>query len=86
MVGLALEAGGVKGFTHIATLKLLDMYDVRLNMIAGSSAGAIVGALYAMYGDADKVYEEFSTNVVSFMKDKSLKSSVPMFELVIKKA
>ncbi len=86
LVGLALEAGGVKGFTHIATLKLLDMYDVRLNMIAGSSAGAIVGALYAMYGDADKVYEEFSTNVVSFMKDKSLKSSVPMFELVIKKA
>lgn len=86
MIGLALEAGGVKGFSHIATLKILDAYDVKLDMIAGSSAGAIVGALYAMYGDADKVYEVFSTNVVSFMKDKSLKSSVPIFELVIKKA
>lgn len=28
--------------------------------IAGSSAGAIVGALYSLYGDADQVYDEFS--------------------------
>jgi len=86
LIGLALEAGGVKGFSHIATLKVFEMCNAKVDVIAGSSAGAIVGALYSLYGDADQVYDEFSKNVISFLKGKAIKSSVPMFEFVMRKA
>jgi len=45
--GLALGGGGVKGLAHIALLKLLDEYDIKPTLIAGTSMGAILGALYA---------------------------------------
>lgn len=66
-IGLALAAGGVKGFAHIATLKLLEDYEVKPDIITGSSAGAIVAGLYGLYGDSNKVYEKFSNAVEKFL-------------------
>lgn len=62
-IGLSLAAGGVKGFTHIATLKFLEENDIKIDIITGSSAGAIVAALYALYLDSQIVYEKFSEAV-----------------------
>lgn len=45
--GLALGGGGVKGLAHIALLKKLDALRARPAAIAGTSMGAIIGALYA---------------------------------------
>lgn len=45
--GLALGGGGVKGLAHIALLKQLDAWQVKPSVIAGTSMGAIIGALYA---------------------------------------
>ena len=45
--GLALGGGGVKGLAHIALLKKLDDMDCKPARIAGTSIGAILGALYA---------------------------------------
>lgn len=45
--GLALGGGGVKGLAHIALLKQLDDWNVKPQIIAGTSMGAILGALYA---------------------------------------
>jgi len=45
--GLALGGGGVKGLAHIALLKKLDELGVRPHAIAGTSMGAIIGALYS---------------------------------------
>ncbi|VUD69167.1 putative NTE family protein [Thalassocella blandensis] len=45
--GLALGGGGVKGLAHIALLKQLDEWKIKPTLIAGSSMGAILGALYA---------------------------------------
>jgi len=46
-IGLALGGGGAKGLAHIPILEAFDEAGVRPHMIAGTSIGAIVGAMYA---------------------------------------
>ena len=46
-VGLVLSGGGAKGFAHIGVLKTLDSLGVRIDYIAGTSMGAVIGGLYA---------------------------------------
>lgn len=46
-LGLALSGGGAKGFAHCGALKALEEFGLKPDIIAGTSAGAIVGALYA---------------------------------------
>jgi NTE family protein len=46
-VGLALGSGGARGIAHIAYLEVLDQLGIETSAIAGSSIGALVGALYA---------------------------------------
>ncbi len=46
-VGLALGSGAARGFAHVGILKVLEQYDIPIDMIAGSSMGALVGGFYA---------------------------------------
>lgn len=46
-IGLVLGGGGTKGIAHIPVLKLLDELEFPVDFIAGTSAGGIVGGLYA---------------------------------------
>jgi len=46
-IGLALGGGGAKGLAHIPMLEALDELGLRPYRIAGTSIGAIIGALYA---------------------------------------
>ena len=46
-VGLVLSGGGAKGLAHIGVLKAIEQAGVKIDYIAGTSTGAIVGALYA---------------------------------------
>ena len=46
-VGLVLSGGGAKGFAHIGVLKTLDSLGVRVDYVAGTSMGAVMGGLYA---------------------------------------
>lgn len=50
-VGLALGGGAAKGLAHIGVLEALVAADIPIDMIAGTSMGAIVGAFYAISGD-----------------------------------
>ncbi|MGB0430719.1 MAG: patatin-like phospholipase family protein [Bacteroidia bacterium] len=45
--GLVLSGGGAKGFAHIGVLKALNEKGIYPDVISGTSAGSIVGALYA---------------------------------------
>ncbi|VXC26433.1 patatin-like phospholipase family protein [Maribacter litoralis] len=45
--GLVLSGGGIRGVAHIGAIKALEEHDIFPNHISGTSAGAIVGALYA---------------------------------------
>jgi len=46
-VALVLGGGAARGFAHIAVLELIEEMGIPIDMIAGVSAGAIVGGLYA---------------------------------------
>ena len=46
-VGLVLSGGGAKGLAHIGVLKTLDSLGVRIDYVAGTSMGAVMGGLYA---------------------------------------
>ena len=47
-ITLALGGGGVKGFAHIGVLRVLESEGYHIRGIAGTSAGGLVGALYAI--------------------------------------
>lgn len=46
-VGLALSGGVVRGFAHVGVLGVLDHAGLPIDVIAGASVGAIIGAAYA---------------------------------------
>jgi NTE family protein len=46
-IGLALSGGAARGIAHIAVLEVLEQEGIPIHAIAGTSAGSIVGALYA---------------------------------------
>lgn len=46
-VGLALGGGAARGFAHIGVIKVLEAQGIYPDIIVGTSAGAVVGALYA---------------------------------------
>lgn len=50
-VGLALGAGGAKGLAHIGVLQVLREAEIPIDMLAGASIGAIIGACFAAGSD-----------------------------------
>ena len=47
-VGLALGGGGARGLSHIGVLKVLEREGIPVDIITGTSMGAILGAAYAL--------------------------------------
>ncbi|MEE8341838.1 MAG: patatin-like phospholipase family protein [Candidatus Neomarinimicrobiota bacterium] len=64
-IGLALGGGGARGVAHIGVLKVLHNNGIIPDIIGGTSAGALVGAMYAATQDPDwinKRFKEFLTS------------------------
>ncbi|MDO8208565.1 MAG: patatin-like phospholipase family protein [Gallionella sp.] len=47
VVALALGSGGDRGFAHIGVIKVLEANGIKVDIVLGTSAGSVVGALYA---------------------------------------
>ncbi|MDN5204177.1 patatin-like phospholipase family protein [Fulvivirgaceae bacterium BMA10] len=56
-IGLALSGGGARGIAHLGVLKAFDEHGIKFSAISGTSAGAIVGALYAYGHTPDEILE-----------------------------
>ena len=56
-VGLILSGGGARGFAHIGVLQVLERTDITVDVVAGTSMGAILGAFYAAGYRADTICE-----------------------------
>ena len=54
-VALVLSGGAARGFAHIGVLRVLEREGLRPDLVVGSSAGAIVGAMYASGMTADEI-------------------------------
>ena len=57
-VGLALGGGYARGLAHIGILEVLEREGIPIDMIAGTSIGALVGALYAREKDATLIKKQ----------------------------
>lgn len=55
--GLALGGGSARGLAHIGVLKLLQELDIKISVVAGTSAGSIIGSLFAAGYSADEIAE-----------------------------
>ncbi|MFN4341617.1 MAG: patatin-like phospholipase family protein [Azonexus sp.] len=51
-IGLALGGGAARGFAHIGVIKMLESHGIYPDYVVGTSAGAVVGSLYAAGYDA----------------------------------
>src|SRR5438309_11438823 len=58
-IGLALGGGFARGVAHIGVLKVLEREGIPIDYIAGTSSGAIIGAMYCS-GICAKELEEIS--------------------------
>lgn len=47
LVGLALSSGAAKGFAHVGVIQVLEENGIEVDVVAGASMGAYVGALWA---------------------------------------
>ncbi len=51
-VGIALGGGGARGLAHIGVLQIFEEKNIPIDIIGGTSMGAIVGAMYAQHPDS----------------------------------
>ena len=56
-IGLVLGGGGARGAAHVGVLKVIEQEQIPIDYIAGTSMGAIVGALYASGNSAAEIEE-----------------------------
>ncbi|WP_065260956.1 patatin-like phospholipase family protein [Pseudomonas bananamidigenes] len=61
-VGLVLSGGAARGLAHIGVLKALEEQGIRIDAIAGTSMGAVVGGLYASGYQIDEL-EKMALNI-----------------------
>ena len=56
--GLALSGGGARGLAHIGVLKILEQEKVPIHCLTGTSAGGLVGAIYAAGHSPEEIESE----------------------------
>ncbi|MCA1023388.1 patatin family protein [Halobacillus litoralis] len=90
VVGLALGSGGARGFAHLGVIKVLHDHDIPVDMVAGSSMGALVGSFFAagqsiedMYKLAltfkRKYYLDFTVPKMGFVLGRRIKEYIRLF-------
>lgn len=62
-IGLALGGGGARGACHIGVLKSLERRGIIPDIISGTSAGSMIGAMYASQASAAIVEEKYTEHV-----------------------
>lgn len=84
-VSLVLSGGGARGFAHIGVIRALREAGIPVDVIGGTSMGAVIASAYAMGWDDQKIYNEtkniFVTNsplndytfpIISFFRCRNL--------------
>lgn len=72
-VALVLGGGGARGFAHVGVLKMLDAQGLKPDLIVGTSAGSVAGALYAAG------YNGFDLQQMAFELDRATITDWSMF-------
>jgi NTE family protein len=75
-IGIALGGGGVRGFSHIGVLKVLEEEGIGLDLIVGTSAGALIGGAYASGQSPDEIQAKIDAYLQSPEFDDSKIKSI----------
>ena len=68
-VALVLSGGGAKGYAHLGVLRVLEKEDIKIDYIAGTSIGALVGTLYSIGYSIDEIKKVLDNlNIESFLE------------------
>jgi NTE family protein len=89
-IGLALGAGGARGFAHLGVIKVFKDAGIPIDIIAGSSMGALVASFYGAGIDLDRLYKfslafrrkyflDFTVPKMGFIAGKKVKDFIRMF-------
>jgi len=79
-IGLVLSGGGSKGFAHVPILKALDSLNIPIDFIAGTSFGAITGAMYALgYSGKEIEIMALETDWYEVQNDEPERKFLPFF-------
>ena len=70
-VGLALGGGGVRGLAHIGVIQVLEKEGIKIDLIAGTSAGALIGGAYA----AGMTPREIAAKVEAYLQSSEFEES-----------
>ena len=62
-IGVALGGGAARGMSHLGMLKVLEQHGIVVDMIAGTSAGAMTGIVHSSGLDPDYSAEQFSRDL-----------------------
>jgi NTE family protein len=62
-IGLALGGGAARGMAHLGVLKALERHGIYIDMLSGTSAGAMTGTLYAAGLDPDFIAQRFKNDL-----------------------
>jgi NTE family protein len=62
-IGLALGGGAARGMAHLGVLKTLERHGIYIDMLSGTSAGAMVGTVYAAGFDPEYIAQRFKTEL-----------------------
>ena len=86
-VALALSSGGPRGFAYIGAIEVLQERGYRITSVAGSSAGALVGGIFAAGGlepFKEWLYELDPVQVVSLMDFSPSRNSLVKGDKIIR--
>ena len=68
-VALVLSGGGAKGYAHLGVLRILERENIKIDYIAGTSIGALVGTLYSIGYSIDEIEKVLDNlNIESFLE------------------
>lgn len=78
-LGVVLSGGGSRGMAHLGLLQALKEHDIEPDYIAGASAGALVGALYAAGNHPTQSLELFTNTPLFRWSNTNLNRGKPGF-------
>ncbi len=64
-LGVALSGGGARAMAQLGVLKVLERAGIPVSYVAGTSAGAVIGAVYATSGTAQEAEERVRAHLVT---------------------
>ncbi|MBN2097100.1 MAG: patatin-like phospholipase family protein [Candidatus Omnitrophica bacterium] len=86
-VGLALGGGGVRGLAHVGILRVFERERIPVDLIVGTSMGAVIGGAYAISGNAfsveQKILELLARNEIAKLESLAAQSRTEEKRMII---